>query len=45
LRGEFVLLEDEEDAGKGALNEKVDAEGGLHVVVSDVFSMTERRLL
>jgi len=31
-------FEDEEEAGKGALNEKVDADGGLHIV-SVVFSM------
>jgi len=34
-----ALPEDEEVAGKGALKEKVDAEGGLHAVVSKVFSM------
>ena len=39
LIGDCALLEDEEVAGKGALKEKVDADGGLHVVVSNVFSM------
>jgi hypothetical protein len=41
-----VLVEDEADAGKGALNEKVDVDGGLQdavaaavVVVDSDFSM------
>jgi hypothetical protein len=32
LSGVFVAEDDDEVAGKGALNEKVDADGGLHVV-------------
>ena len=33
-----MFEDEEEEAGKGALNEKVDADGGLHIV-SVAFSM------
>jgi hypothetical protein len=36
--GEGALEDEDEEAGKGALKEKVDADGGLHIV-SVVFSM------
>jgi hypothetical protein len=38
LIGEGALEDEDEEAGKGALNEKVDADGGLHTM-SVVFSM------
>jgi len=38
LIGEGALEDEDEEAGKGALNEKVDVDGGLHTV-SVVFSM------
>jgi hypothetical protein len=42
LRGECAIAD--EEAGKGALNEKVDVDGGLHVVSSAGSSMVAKEL-